>query len=311
LTMGTMSKIIESRNFAKIISFFLALLLWFFVSGDSQEALGLEARRSFGNIPLSYRNLGEDLVIINMDHSITLSLQGVPQAFDGLTPAHLEAYVDLSGKKEGRHEIRINAEAPQGLSVVSIEPAKATIILENLITKQMNVEGSLEGEPAGGKIVNEVYFSPEEVFVRGTRDKVDSVHSVVFSIYVGGAEGTINDSIKLVPVDDKQKPVQGVAVAPEEVEVTVSFSLPQKDVPVEVIFVDNVEDKVEVVSFEPSIVTVEGPWFLLEEINSLQTEAIILDDLELPSTIEVPLIFPEGVRPVQHKTVTVRIFPIE
>ena len=160
--MGMMSKIIESRNFAKIISFFLALILWFFVSGDSQEALGLEARRSFGNIPLSYRNLGEDLVIINMDHSITLSLQGVPQAFDGLTPAHLEAYVDLGGKKEGRHEVRINAEAPRGLSVVSIEPARATIILENLITKQMNVKGSLEGSLQEEKSLMKSTFLPRK-----------------------------------------------------------------------------------------------------------------------------------------------------
>ena len=46
----------------------------------------------------------------------------------------------------------------------------------------------------------------------------------------------------------------GGSSSPEEVEVTVSFSLPQKDVPVEVIFVDNVEIKLRL-SFEPSIVT--------------------------------------------------------
>ena len=57
---------------------------------------------------------------------------------------------------------------------------------------------------------------------------------------MSGAEGTINDSIKLIPVDDKLKTVQGVTVTPEEVEVTISFSLPQKEVPVEVVFADNV-----------------------------------------------------------------------
>ncbi len=308
--MGTMSKIIENRNFAKVISFFLALILWFFVSGDSQEALGLEARRSFGNIPLSYRNLGEDLVIINMDHSITLSLQGVPQAFDGLTPAHLEAYVDLGGKKEGRHVVRINAEAPRGLSIVSIDPARETIILENLITEQMNVEGNLKGEPAGGKIVDEVSFTPEEVFVRGTRDKVDSVQSVCFSIDVSGAEGTLSGNIELIPVDERLKPVRGVTVTPDKVEVTVSFSLPQKDVPVEVVFVDKAKDKIELVSFEPSTVTIEGPGFLLEEIDSLQTEAINPDDIKFPFTIEIPLIFPEGVKPIQYKTVKVKVSPV-
>ncbi|HPU36336.1 MAG TPA: hypothetical protein PLA91_06025, partial [Bacillota bacterium] len=85
------------------------------MTGDRQD-LGLETRRSFNNIPLTCRNLGQDLAIVEMNEEVTLSLQGLPQAFDGLTPADLEAYVELSGKREGRHEVRINAVAPQGLS---------------------------------------------------------------------------------------------------------------------------------------------------------------------------------------------------
>ena len=80
----------ENRNILKVLAFLLALILWFFVTGDRQE-LGLETRRSFDNIPLACRNLGQDLVIVEMNEEVTLSLQGLPQAFDGLTPAALEA----------------------------------------------------------------------------------------------------------------------------------------------------------------------------------------------------------------------------
>ena len=108
------------------------------------------------NIPLACRNLGQDLVIVEMNEEVTLSLQGLPQAFDGLTPADLEAYVELSGKREGRHELRINAVAPQGLSIVSIDPPRAIIILEDLVTRQMSVEDDLTGVPAGGLVVEEI-----------------------------------------------------------------------------------------------------------------------------------------------------------
>ena len=175
----------------------------------------------------------------------------------------------------------------------------------------MNVECSLEGEPTGGKIVEEISFSPEEVFVRGTREKVDSVQSVIFIIDVSGAEGTLSKSIRLEPVDSKRNPVQGVTVSPEEVEVTVSLTFPQKDVPVEVVLADNVQDEVEIMLLEPSQVTIEGPGYLLKEIDTIKTAEIQLEDVGLPSTVEAPLIFPEEVKPVQHRFAKVRIFPVE
>ena len=74
----------------------------------------------------------------------------------------------------------------------------------------------------------------------GTRDKVDSVHSVVFSIYVGGAEGTGNDSIKHAG-DDKQNP-SGVAVVLKKLRLRSALAC-LKGCSVEVIFVDNVRIK--------------------------------------------------------------------
>jgi YbbR domain-containing protein len=297
----------ESPNFLKVLAFFLALILWFFVAGDRQDVLGLEVRRTFSGIPLTYRNLGQDLVIVGLEEGVTLSLQGVPQAFDGLTPADLEAYVDLNGKREGRYELRINATAPRGLSIVSIEPAKANVLLEDLITRQMSVEGDLLGEPAGGLIVQEINFTPAEVFIRGPRRKIDLVEKVIFRLNVSGAEGNIADSARLYPLDDRDNFIQGITIIPDSVEVEVSFTLPQKDLPVEAVFSSNGR-RVETVIVEPSVVTVVGPSHLLEEITRLLTEEIDLKERDSVFTAEVPLVLPEGIISPKNDRVKVRVY---
>jgi len=306
--MGTtIKKLTDNPNFIKILSIFLALILWFFVTGERQDALGIEVRRTFSDIPLAYRNLGQDLAITGMQESVTLSLQGVPQAFDGLTPAHLEAYVDLNGKKEGHHEIRINAVAPRGVSIVSIAPAKVNIVLEDLITRQMTVESILQGKPGGGLIVDEVIFTPEEVFIRGPLPKVDLIDRVVFRLDISDAEENIVDSARLEPLDSRGNFIQGITITPEQVEVVVSFVLPQKDIPVEVSFLGD-GDMVEAVIVDPSVVRVKAPGDLLESITVIYTEEIDPDGRDSPFSIDVPLIFPEGIVSIDHDTVRVRIY---
>jgi YbbR domain-containing protein len=296
----------ENRNILKVLAFLLALILWFFVTGDRQE-LGLETRRSFDNIPLACRNLGQDLVIVEMNEEVTLSLQGLPQAFDGLTPADLEAYVELSGKREGRHELRINAVAPQGLSIVSIDPPRAIIILEDLVTRQMSVEDDLTGVPAGGLVVEEITFTPTEAFIKGPRRKIDLVSRVIFRLNIDGARENIIDSARLYTLDEQGSFIQGITISPENVDVQVTLTLPSKDLPVEAVFSSS-DRSVETVIIEPSSVTVMGPQSLLDELESISTEEIDLEGRSSVFTEEVPLVLPEGLIVPENERVKVRVY---
>jgi YbbR domain-containing protein len=296
----------ENRNILKVLAFLLALILWFFVTGDRQD-LGLETRRSFDNIPLACRNLGQDLVIVEMNEEVTLSLQGLPQAFDGLTPADLEAYVELSGKREGRHEVRINAVAPQGLSIVSIDPPRAIIILEDLVTRQMSVEDDLTGAPAGGLVVKEITFTPTEAFIKGPRRKIDLVSRVIFRLNLDGARENIVDSARLYTLDEQGSFIQGITISPENVDVQVTLTLPSKDLPVEAVFSSS-DRSVETVIIEPSSVTVMGPQSLLDELESISTEEIDLEGRSSVFVEEVPLVLPEGLIVPENERVKVRVY---
>ncbi|MEW5919680.1 MAG: CdaR family protein [Bacillota bacterium] len=299
----------ESTIFLKILSVFLALILWFFVAGDSQDALGLEVRRTFDNIPLVMRNIGIDLVVTETAESVTLSLQGVQAAFDGLTPADLEAYVDLINRKEGWHELRINATAPPGVSVVRIEPAKVSIYIDDLISRQMDVKGNFHGEPGRGLIVMESNFEPRYVFVRGPRRKVDLTHQVIFLLDIQGiTDDLVAQKVTLFPVDIEMNLVEGVTVVPEEVDVWVSLVMPQKDIPVVAAFLPEGAE-VEVLSIEPPLLKLKGPQKLLDSLEQVFTQEIDLNQLEEREGIlseVVSVVIPGQLEAVDQESVRVR-----
>ncbi len=308
----------ERPLFLKILSVFLAIILWFFVAGNNPDRPGTEVLRTFNDIPLVVRNLGADLLVAETVDNVTLSLQGVQAAFDGLTPANLEAYVDLSGRKEGWHEIRINATAPPGVSVVRIEPPRVNIQLDDLISRQMGVEGNIQGRPAGGLVMIESNFEPGYVFVQGPRRKVDRTEKVTFLLDLEGAdEDIIARPATLYPVDSDNNIIKGLTVVPEQADVWVEFELPRREVPVEVIFLPE-EATVDSLSVEPQIVELQGPKDLLDQIDSVLTEPIDLNALEDPEDPEVPeeqfilipLVIPEDMEASRY-SVRVRFFLTE
>lgn len=286
---------------------FLAVILWLFVAGDRQEALGFEIRIAYSGIPLTWQNLGEDLEVVEMEETVTLSLQGAQHSFDGLTPADLEAYVDLEGKGEGRHELRVNAFAPPGLNIVRIEPPKTNVQIEELVVKQVSVEGITSGEPPDGKIVSAIEFQPEEVFVRGPYQKIEEVEKVIFEVHLENMQEELTTTSELTALDSDGVPVENITILPDnEVQVQVQFMLPQKAVPVQVELVGN-GSLVDEIMVEPSTVKIEGPRELLEELEYIYTEEINLDGREDSFTQSIPLVFPEEISPVEQEEVRVRI----
>lgn len=304
----------ERPLFLKILSVFLAVILWFFVAGGDRDALGLEVVRSFDNIPLSIRNLGEDLVVVEKVDEVKIYLQGMQAAFDGLTPADLEAYVDLQGCQEGWHEIRINATAPPGVSVVRIEPARANFLLDNLVSRQMEIEKNYQGEPAEGRVITQSNFEPDYVFVQGPGRKVDQVERVVFMLDLEGAEEDIvAQSVSLFPVDKGFKHVEGLTVVPDTAEVWVRFALPSREFPVEAVFVPE-EVEVELLSIEPQKIQLRGPKELLESYDSIVTEDIdlaALSEEEGRITLDASLIIPDGLEVIEQDSVRVRFILAE
>lgn len=303
--MRTRINFTQSLTFIRILSIFLALILWFFIAGEGQDVLGTESY-TYSGIPLQWRNLGEDLVVAEKTESVEITLQGFPQAFEGLTPADLEAYVDLNGKEEGRHEVRINADAPPGLNIARISPSTTEVVLEELISKQMSVEVMERGEPAEGMMVDAIDYEPEEVFIRGPRNNVQEVETVAFNLDLEGAEEALILTASLYALDSEKNKVEDVSIIPSSVEVVVEIGFSQKQVPIAPDFTNN-GDRVQTMTLEYSSVIIRAPQEILEEIESIHTAEIDLSGRPLHFTEEVPLLFPDGVTPVNREALYIQV----
>lgn len=305
-----MLEFIKKRDLGnKLFAFSLAVILWLFVAGDDHGGTSFDVmQHTFYNIPLSWRNLGENLTITEMPEHVNITLQGRASDFAGLTPADLEAYVELDNRKEGRHLIRITAVAPPTVTIIRLEPTRAEVVLEELVTRQMKVEGKVTGSPADGLIVEEVTFTPEEAFVKGPSNVVSRVDRLLCILNMEGVTRGYKGKKDLIAVDAQGRQLD-VEISPEVVEVKATVGYPEKEVDIELVVQGAPAEGYEVSEFilEPSTVKIKAPSYLLEEIESIPTQTLELDGMERTTRKIVYLDLPEGVVEVEQEPLRVTV----
>jgi len=83
----------------KALALGLAILLWWFVAGESNVHVGFA-------VPLEIRNIPADMAITNkVDRQVDVRLAGPPTLINGLQQNEISAVIDLSGMKEGKEII--------------------------------------------------------------------------------------------------------------------------------------------------------------------------------------------------------------
>ncbi|MGI6097419.1 MAG: YbbR-like domain-containing protein [Dethiobacteria bacterium] len=303
-----MEKFFRSNNFIKIIAFLLAVSLWLFVSGENAVSPAVE-RHTFTNIPLNVRNLGDNLVVVDMPDSITLTLQGASDAIAGLTPADLEVYVDLRGKDEGRHRIKVNGEPPPGVTIVNFSPSRVEVEIEELIAQQMAVQPRIIGSPADGLTVGEPLFTPEQVFVKGAASVMEQVEKIVFTVNVQGYARDIETRLPLAALDASGRTLDGLSISPSFAEVKIPIGYPSKEVQVEPVFVGEPAEGYLLQDFEvrPSHITISGTESILAGIDVLFTEEIDIEDFTDGFTVDVPIVLPPRVELDGEPYVSVKV----
>lgn len=160
----------------KLISLAFAVVLWFFVMGESRMEVA-------HILPLEYENLPEGLTIANeVPSSAAVRISG-PRALQmNLSPGDISLGVDLAGLQPGVTTFRRLEESlnlPSGLKVTRISPSYVDIKLDRVRDKSVPVRVVLTGEPAPGLVVIGVKASPDKVIVSGAEGELKGVTEVV------------------------------------------------------------------------------------------------------------------------------------
>lgn len=160
----------------KFISLAFAVVLWFFVMGESRMEVNYI-------VPLEYQNLPDGLMIANeIPTSVAIRISG-PRALQvNLNPGDIRIAVDLKGLSPGVTSFRRLEESinlPSGLKITRISPSYVDVKLERIRDKQVPVRVVLTGKPAPGFIVKSYKATPAKVTVTGAESELKTVSEVV------------------------------------------------------------------------------------------------------------------------------------
>ena len=163
----------------KFFALMLAALLWLFVSAERRER---SIERAY-DVPLALVGVPQDLLISSsVQESIRVRLRGPVSVLRALPIQTLEATVDLSELRPGDWKVIIRPQAlnvPQGIEVVSINPANLTIRLEQKRQKLVPIRPYFVGDPPAGSVVTKIDVEPTNALVSGPASVIREFSEVV------------------------------------------------------------------------------------------------------------------------------------
>jgi YbbR domain-containing protein len=203
----------------RLLALGIAIGIWF--NASLQDRLVYSERLVEAGV--SY-NRPRGVVILHPAQNVNVRLRGSKKAIRQLNPVLVNVTVELSQLQEGTALINLgpeNVTAPDGLEVVSIEPATIRVELDREVLQLLPVVAKLIGEPVRGVTVDEPEVLPNQVQVTGPASLIARVDHLSVPISLDGRSFTFEVSAPVVSPDPLIQIVQ-----PSKVSVKVPMHLP-------------------------------------------------------------------------------------
>ena len=167
---------LQNKKFTIFLSIVIALLLWVYVIGEVNPT----TTKKFENIPvklLNTENLASKGLVVLDNQNLTVNLTVEGKRADVLSAGLEDLLVtaDLFGHGMGENYISLNVELPNGLTLISSEPAKLKLFIDELITADRPVILRHVGEAPEGMEPGQIAMDPETVEINGARTLVEQV----------------------------------------------------------------------------------------------------------------------------------------
>jgi len=200
----------------KIVSLFLATLLWATVSNQASSEIGLD-------VPLEYRNIPPQMEITgDMTNTVQVRLRGSSNVIKDITATDVATTIDLSNMAVGEKIVALsphNVKVPFGAEVIRVNPSSVRFTLERTVVKTVPVVPTIFGQPADGYERGQVLISPEGVAVEGPESRVNTLSSIAtVPVHIDGRKAPIEQTVDL-DVSDPQVRLQRPAPVKVKIEI--------------------------------------------------------------------------------------------
>jgi YbbR domain-containing protein len=200
----------------KIISVLLAFLLWVQVASREPVQHTVMLPVELVNMPLQMEILNDYVKTIEVD----IRSEFGTSVFD---KQELAVVIDLSDSVPGTEVILLSdrnfRDKPASAEILRFTPAKITLELENTLSKTVQVDPSLLGEPTAGYEVSEIIIDPSQITITGPESVVRGISTVKTSpIQIGGLFSSLRATFYVDLEDPKLRVADSSTV---KVEVTI------------------------------------------------------------------------------------------
>jgi len=179
----------------KFLSFFFALILWFYVNAKGMIEVNYVVPLEYHNLSSSLRMVGETVDYVDIRVKRREGFQNQSNS------PQMNAMVDLSEAKTGETVIYLtekNIRTQNPVEVMRISPRAIKVRLEPVVTKSVEVVAEVVGKPAKGIVLKGMEVNPSTVTVEGAKSLVDQLHKVSAGpIDLNGAHKTFSQEVFL------------------------------------------------------------------------------------------------------------------
>lgn len=252
----------------KLLSLFLAVLLWLAIAGEKTSERGFA-------VPVELINLPRSLELVSGGvNSVDVRLRAAPGIIGQLGAGNVSAQIDLSSASAGEHIVHVtpaSIRVPFGVRVVKVQPSLLTLVLEETLLKDVPVRPRTIGAPAKGYEVSGVATEPATVRLAGPRSHVARV-STVFTepVDVSDADSTRVFEHVSVGFDDPSLHVDG----PSKVRVVAQIRERQEERVYEAVKIEVREGRATVSPASVRVVVV-GPRAVVQGLASDAVRAYV------------------------------------
>ncbi len=293
----------------KLLSVLLAGCLWVYVAT-------VENRTDFfpGEIPIEVKNLAPTLAPVYDQDTVRIKVSAPSSVWNKLVQDDFIAFVDLEELSLGTHQVgvKVTCSVP-GVQIIETDPEEIRVRIETAVTVQFQVVTNFEGELAPGYEVIGTEIEPEKIEAKGAKDIINSVSQATAVVRLTGEDRDIKQKVKLLALDEYERPVKNILFTPERVEVSVLIAKEGggKIVGVKPKLVGSPTSGywISQLTFDPATVRILGSEEKMENIDFLETKEINIAGLNQDKELQVDLVLPEGISLLsgESKAVTITI----
>ncbi|MCY0895930.1 MAG: CdaR family protein [Alicyclobacillaceae bacterium] len=218
-----MNKFLQNNTVLKILALVMACIVWVIVHAPASSPTGAASVMETFHRPIHVA-IGPSMTLAAIhpsEVSVSVTVSAANAVLLSSQMQNVDATVSAVGLAAGTHELRVSLQGMPSVQAYSVSPKVVQVVLAGKASASETVQVQTSGHPASGGLLGTVTVNPAVVSVTGPDPQVKQVAAVIADVSVDHATHTITETVPVVAVDGDGHPVQGVAVSPSRVMVTV------------------------------------------------------------------------------------------